>query len=48
MNIDHVNGNISSDYGDYGGIEIGSAFYDYMDGRDVGDWDNEFKSIIKG
>lgn len=47
MNIDHVNGNISRDYGDYGGIQVDPSFYDGFHKRNVADWDRELKSIIR-
>lgn len=47
MNIDHVYGNISKDYGDAANINLDPSFYDNFHSRGVGDWDMELKAIIK-
>lgn len=47
MNIDHVHGNISTDYGDYADLVVSKSFYDKMHNRGVQDWDSELKTLIK-
>ena len=47
MNIDHLNGNISKDYGVYAGMNLDPSFYDKFHERSVEDWNKELKSIIK-